>query len=497
MAVAAPALARLDAIFIGASHEVLFAASCLAASGKSIALLNANTPDSADDLLTPCIVETEAAERLDLVSHGLRFGEAPPVVAVAQDRIVALWPDMDATQAGLAALSPHDAAAYRGFVQRVSRMDASSANGAAGFVPNLQMVGPGSDPLFTDTAFLRGASLARVLAETFLDPLLQGALAQFALADTGTSPSLPGSARLLARQDVLALLGISSSKRHVAGGKPALTGALKTSLRQTAAAALVRDIGVKALVIERDSVQGVELADGTQLRAPHVIMSPEQDDALGRQVSQLPGLPRSPADASSARILYTVAMPPAIRSLGASLLTSGASVLLNPAIERLVASHGAFVARRLLQDFCISLHVNPVRHSKGPMLWQVIADIPFVPPETEEGPWSGARRQRLVSAITKAIDAWAPGFELSLQGATLVRPSEPLAFLDQQRPISMMTSRGSPVEILPDLQHDGVYRPVRGLWVVAESLAAGAGHAGIGIAGAIGAPSRMRGQPHA
>lgn len=494
MAVAAPAPARLDAICIGASHEVLFAATCLAASGKSIALLNTKTPDSADDLLTPCLVDTEAADRLDLVSHGLRFGEAPPVVAVAQDRIVALWPDMDATQAGLAALSPHDAAAYRGFVQRVSRMDASSSNAAAGFVPNLQIAGPGSDPLFTDTAFLRGASIARVLEETFSDPLLQGTLAQFALADSGTSPSLPGSARLLARKDVLALLGISSGKRHVAGGKPALTSALQESLRQTAAAALVRDIGVKALVIERDGVQGVELADGTQLRAPHVIMSPEKDNAPVMQVSRLPG---SPAASSSARILYTVAMPPAIRSLGAGLLTSGASVLLNPSIERLVSSHGAFVARRLLQDFCISLHVNPVRHSKGPMLWQVIADIPFVPPETEEGPWSGARRLRLVSAITKAIDAWAPGFELSLQGAKLVHPSEPPAFLDQQRPVSMMTSRGSPVEILPDIQHDGVYRPVRGLWLVAEGLAAGAGYAGIGIAEAIGAPARLRGQPHA
>ncbi len=497
MAVAAPATARLDAICIGASHEVLFAASCLAASGKSIALLNASTPDTANAPLAPCLVDVEAVEHLGLVSHGLRFGAAPPVVAVAQDRALALWPEIDATQAGLAALSQHDAATYQGFVQRVSRLSGLAANGASGFVPNLQMAGPGSDSLFTDTAYLRGASLARVLGETFSDPLLQGTLAQFALAGTGISPSLPGSARLLARQDVLALLGVPSGKRHVAGGKPALSLALEASLRHAAAAGLSRQVGVKAFVVERDGVQGVELADGTVLKAPHVIMSPDRDDSPDSQLSQFPDAPRLRAGASTARLLYTVAMPPAIRSVGAGLLTSGANVLLNPSIDRLVASHGAFVARRLLQDFCISLHVNPVHPAQSPMQWQVVVDIPFVPPETEEGPWSGARRQRLVAAVTKTIDAWAPGFELSLQSATLVRPSEPPGFLDQRRPASVMPLSGSAVEILPDLHHDGIHKPVRGLWVVEESLSAGAGHAGISVAEAIGAHARTRGRTHA
>ena len=63
------------------------------------------------------------------------------------------------------------------------------------------------DASSADFAYFRGASVSRILEEEFSSPLLRGLLAQLCLAGCSVSPSLPGSAMLMLRHSLLALLG--------------------------------------------------------------------------------------------------------------------------------------------------------------------------------------------------------------------------------------------------------------------------------------------------
>jgi phytoene dehydrogenase-like protein len=197
---------------------------------------------------------------------------------------------------------------------------------------------------------------------------------------------------LLTRQSVLSLLGGASGRRLVAGGTQALAAALLSSLKSLGTVEVQHEARVRQIVIERDAVQGVVLADGSLLRASQVILGRQGDTTL-ELLQALPfDVPPCVRFAPSGRIHYLVGMPPAVRGVGAGTITSGASILLNPSLGRLVRSHGAFEARQLLQDYCLSLRVTPVGRGEERMMWQVVADILFIPRETDEGPWTGPRR---------------------------------------------------------------------------------------------------------
>ncbi|MFO0348819.1 MAG: hypothetical protein ACK51S_02660 [Alphaproteobacteria bacterium] len=491
MAVSARAADKLDAICIGATPECLFAAASLAAAGKHVRVLDLRAAGKVDVEAGPCLVDVEAAGWLNLVSHGLRYGAAAPLIAVAQDRSLVLWPEADATIAGLSSLSERDAAAYPGFVAGMMRLAAAGGT-TSGVLSSLFGLGLVRDPMMASALHGRSTSLSRFLEEAFESPLLRGALAQLALEGTAVSPTVPGSARLLARQSLMSLIGLPVGKRQVAGGTAALGAALNSALKSLGSLEVLPDVRVRQLIVEREAVQGVVLADGSVLRAPQVILGRLGDAAL-ELLHPLPfDVPQAMRPAPAGRIHFTVGMPPAIRGVGAAQVTSGASLLLNPSLERLVRSHGAFSARQLMQDFCMSLRVMPTGGGEERMTWLVVADVLHVPRESDEGPWSGPRRERLVSGVTRAIEAWAPGFELSLKGAELLSPAEPRPFLELQRPSSGLGSSEGDVQALPDVAHDGVWKPCKGLWLVGSSLSAGTGRAGLSISQALGASVRPR-----
>lgn len=497
MAVAARATDKLDAICIGASVEALFAACSLAAAGKTVRILDPDAPGVRAGLSAPCLADVEAVNWLDLVSHGLRYGAVSPLVAVAQERPLVIWPEQDATVAGLAGLSARDAAAFPGFASGILRQALAANHGGTGGSASPLGLGARRDPLLAQVVQAQSTSLSRLLEEAFVHPLLCGALAQHALAGTAVSPTLAGSARLLARQSMLALLGHVPGKRFVAGGTAGLLAALGAALKAQGSLEVQHEVRVRQLILERDAIQGVVLADGTALRAPQVILGLQGDAAL-ELLEPLPfEVPAALRPVFAGRIRYTAAMPPAIRGLGAGTMTSGATVLLNPSLDRLARSHGALMARQAQQDYCLSVRINPIgrmgSESDGRMSWEVITDIPNLPRETEEGPWSGSRRERLVSAVTRMIDAWAPGFELSLKTAELVLPAEPRPFLERQKPLSGLVAHHGEVPVLPDVGHDGVWKIGRGLWLASESFSAGSGRAGLSIARALGAVTRPKG----
>ena len=106
---------RLDAIVLGADVEGLFAAVSMACAGKHVAVFDTQQPGLDRVGGENCLVSMSAVDELDLVSHGLRLSPPPPLVALSGEHSLALWPDLAATQASIAAHSPRDADAWEGF----------------------------------------------------------------------------------------------------------------------------------------------------------------------------------------------------------------------------------------------------------------------------------------------------------------------------------------------------------------------------------------------
>lgn len=494
MAIAALPAERLDAVVVGASVEGLFAAACLGAAGKHVVLLEAaETPgDVVGQSPDEGVVDLDSVQALDLAAHGLRFGAPSPVVAISSDQDIVIWPDTEATVGALGSLSSRDADAFAGFRLALARAvrDAGRAEGAG--VLGRILSPANRDALAADAAALRATSVARLLDETFTLPLLKGALAQCALSGSSVSPTLPGSAALFLRPCLRALLGLDPSVRAVAGGAGALSDALLASLKFCNTADVHFGVAVRDLARERDAVVGVTLADGTFLRAANVIAA-----LPGAQ--RLPGLARMTAEAAMAgrlarngRIVFNVSMPPAIRGVEAALVTSGACLQLNPSLARLVRGTAAARGRQLVQDYGLELRVLPASTGTDAAQWTVIADILHVPAETEEGPWSGNRRERLVSLVASAIETWAPGFELSVSSARLVAPPPVLSLLEADHAGVRVGPEVADVPGLPDMLHEGVRRGGRGLWLLGDNHGAGAGRGGIGLARLLGAAANPR-----
>lgn len=481
---------RLDAIVLGADVEGLFAAVSMASAGRHVAVFDTQQPGLDRVGGDACLVSVPAVDELDLVSHGLRLSSPPPLVALSGDQSLVIWPDMAATQASIAAHSPRDADAWEGFCARILRSAASRGTNGEASLTNWLLGATTAGDVAGETAFLRATTLERVLDEEFTTPLLKGVIAQGALLGTGTSPRAPGSAVLLMRHSLLSLFGGGLESRHVSGGLQSLREALLASLKFFNTAEIRPAKEIKSLLFERDAVTGVTLQDGSVMRAGAVVSTLRQD-ALSEWSPSGAALPATQTDfALPGMVRFRVRNVPALKGVNPGLVSSGAVLRLNPTLERLMRAHGAYKARQLEQDFCVDLRVLPVRSTSGPLQWDVVADVLYLPSSTREGPWSGNRRERLIAGIVKVIEASAPGFEASLEQAELLEPSEARTILESGSPAPLeRQSRSDPAGV-PALRASVADKLAKGLWVIEPSLVQGAGLAGLSAAKALGAPGR-------
>ena len=479
---------RFDVIVLGADIEGLFAAASLAAAGRHVVVLDPGQPGvdriDGDD----CLVSVVAVSELDLVSHGLRLSAPRPIIGVSREHSLVLWPEADATLAGIAMLSARDADAFEGFSALVRR-------GAAGDVANSDFtfsnwhLGSGADAS-SEISFLRSTSIERVLDEAFTLPLLKGMLAQSALLGTGVSPRAPGSACLLMRQSLLSLLGDPVPSRHVAGGYVQLKQSLLASLKFFNNAEVRQVPDVKSLIFERDSVSGVVLGDGTSVKAADVISTLRHERLRACADGTALFSPQRPSFVLPGQIQFRVRTAPVFRGVSPGLSASGAVMRINPSLERLVRSHGAYRSRQLLQDFCLDLRVVAAREPIAPPHWDVFADVLHVPSATSDGPWSGNRRDRFVAAVTQAIEVWAPGFENSIESSALLEPVEARSIVEAGSTLSLeLQSNHDPLSV-PDMFTVPAESLQKGLWSIEPSLIQGAGLAGLNVARALGAPVR-------
>lgn len=309
-----------DAIVIGAGTNGLTCAALLAQQGMAVVVVEAHEQigglarahefhpgyRSAGVLHDTTVVRPWVVDQLSLVHHGLQLRPTKPDVLAlgAPGESLLLAGDRLRTAGEIAKVSERDADAfleYRAYLDRLRPVLSQFFDRQP-----LDLIDTGMGDLWA--MFRQGLSLRKLgkkgalelarlmpmcvgdwLDEWFETDLLKAALALPAVAGTFTGPRSPGTNANLLLHEAAAGTG------GVVAGAPALVRALEKSARANGTS-IRTGIKVKRLLTDGGCVEGVELVDGEELRAPLVVSSADPKTTL---LELLPAgtLPRSTEEA--------------------------------------------------------------------------------------------------------------------------------------------------------------------------------------------------------
>jgi phytoene dehydrogenase-like protein len=429
--------ARPDVIVIGAGPNGLATAALLARAGRRVLVLErAAAPGglAAGDEFHPGYrgagplhdstgVRAALIRELGLEGHGLRLRTVrPDVLAVADGNVaVLLTGDPAAAAREIGPLSEPDAAAWPAWHRFLDEVRPV----LAGFLdePALDPVEPtslGVVELLRRAFRLRRLGRDRMLellrlppmcvgdwvAEWFESELLQAAVALPAVAGTWMGPRSPGSNMNL-------LLHEAAAGPGVHGDGPALIEALLAAGR-AAGVELRLDAEVTRVVVERGSVAGVELADGTGIEAPRVAASCDPRTLFLRLLE--PSAVSATLDhrirhyrcrGTTAQVLLALERPLEFAARPGERIER-ARVAATPAeIERAfdAVKYGRFAAEPVLE-----VHVPSVADpSLAPPGHEVVSLlVHFAPYDLREG-WDDGAREALGRAALERLERVAPG----------------------------------------------------------------------------------------
>jgi len=294
---------RPGAIIVGGGHNGLVCAAYLARAGIAPLVIEARhqvggaaaTDAAIGARVNVCNCDhgmvrgSRVIEDLDLESHGLRYLELDPAgVALGWDAPgpAPMFRSLERTLEALAVHFPHEVDNYRRYartaipvVKLLVELSNAEPTGPSLFTTAVRKLSPAALRILQWSR----QPVAKVLRGFFTDEGLLGPAMAQGPAVWGVAPDTPGTGMgALA----LAMKHVNTVGRPV-GGSGMLTEAIASSLR-AAGGSVMTDTKVAAIVCEGEAVRGVELADGTLIEAPLVIVACDPRQAIVRYLRNAP-----------------------------------------------------------------------------------------------------------------------------------------------------------------------------------------------------------------
>ena len=152
---------------------------------------------------------------------------------------------------------------------------------------------------------------------------------------------------------------------------------------------------------------------------------------------------------------------------------------------RLASAHAAFRRHALSAEPCLDITIAPRPASDdGKQRWDMHVAMAYLPPETNEGPWVGNRRDRIRALCVRSIETVAPGFGAGIEDTEILHPAEAQTVMGPSGPASLNLTPAIDLAAVPQPGPLAAPSLAKGLMLVTHSIYANAADGGVAAAAA-------------
>jgi phytoene dehydrogenase-like protein len=457
--------AHYDAIVIGGGHNGLVAAAYLARAGKKVVVLE-RRPLVGGAAVTEevypgfkfsvfsyvvSLLRPEIIRELDLPAHGLQILPLESTVTPLENGdYLAGWADPDETRRELRRHSPRDAEAMVLFGRLMQHM-------AMAVKPILGMVPP--DPASLAPSDLKGLlklgghfrslgaerfhalyklmtmSSADYLDEWFELDALKATKSASGIIGTFLGPRSPGSAYVLLHHYMGEIDGAFRAWGFQKGGTGGISNAIASAAKGFGAE-IRTDAAVERVLVKGETVQGVALKNGDELRASLVVsgLDPRRTFTQLLDPRVLPsdlveGVNRYKFRGSSGKVNLALSGIPKFTCLqhdqALALRAARGAFSISPSIEYLErayddAKYGNF-SRQPYMDIVLGSMIDPGMAPPGKHVMSIFVQYA---PYNITGGWDDAKREAFGNAVIDTLACYAPDIRSLILHKQVLTPAD-------------------------------------------------------------------------